>query len=170
MPNISWTDAARPGLSWLKRNLPTIIFRHFYAKEDLEDDVKVFYDSEGAPKVCLPKPLQVPSLMFSVSVLNTCPYLDVRLSAFHCILSAGSGEKPMDPFATFDSWRGPDLPRGLIIPVNINFLLNEYQLQIVQKWLRGEAWISAAAVVWVESKIGPAHITRVFRLAKPSVR
>jgi len=170
MVDISWTEAARPGLAWLKRRLPAVLFRHFYAQGDLEEDIKVFCDAQDSPEVYLPKLLQAPTLSFSVSVLNTSPYLDVRLSAVHCLLVANSGGFFGNPFATYDRWSGPDLPRGLTIPININFLLNEFQLQIVQKYLGGEAWIRASLVVWLETKIGPVHVSKCFNLARPHTR
>lgn len=165
MVDISWTDAARPVISWLKRNLPAMIFRYFYASGDMQQDVKVFCSAEDAPEVHLPRPLQVPALHFSVSVLNASPYLDARVLRFHCFLVAGSEDSTGDPFATFDRWSGPDLPKGMTI--NVSFLLNEYQLRIIETWVRGEAWISASAIVWLETKIGAVHISKVLHLDRP---
>ena len=73
-------------------------------------------------------------------------------------------------FADFNRWDPLELPRRRSLPFHCVYWLNQFQLEVVQKFLAGDAWIDASATVWVESKVGRAHVSRSFRLATPHKR
>ena len=162
-------DVARPGLKWLGRKLPAFLFKHIYAGGDLERDIHLLFEAPDPATVFLPGDLQAPSLEFCVEVLNASPYLDVRVGATHCFLTAHSNQVVGNVFAQFSRWDKRVLLRGGTMLIRIDFWLNEFQLAIVQKYIRGEAWVTASVTVWVESKIGHIHSSRSFRLGKPHI-
>jgi hypothetical protein len=166
---VPWLVAIRPALRWVWRWLPTRLFRRHYGEREVERDIRLTCEASDPIRLNLPGELQAPSLEFWVKVLNASPYLDVRVSAVHCFLTARNQSITGSVFAQFSRWDALDLPRGRCLPFRCEFWLNEFQLGIVKKFMRGEAWITASFTVWVESKIGRVHASRSFDLPKPSV-
>jgi hypothetical protein len=96
--------------------------------------------------------------------------LDVRVSAVHCFISASSKNIVASVFADFSDWDVLDLPMGSSLPLQCRFWLKEFQLAILQKFVRGEIWIRVVFAVWIESRIGRIYKLKSFDLPKPYVR
>lgn len=169
---ISWKEVAKPGMTWLLRRLPGRLFRWFtgYDRRTLEKDIRLTFGATNPLTVTLPKDLRVPYLEFSFNLLNTSPYLDVLITKVSCTLAARYREPAEDIFASYENWDRHELFRRRSELLQCEFWLNEFQLPIVQRFLRGEARIQADVVVWVESKVGFARPFDVFDLSPPNVR
>jgi hypothetical protein len=166
---VPWLVATGPALRWVWRWLPTRLFRRHYGEREMEKDIILTCEVGDPVRLCLPGELQAPSLEFWVKAMNTSPYLDVRVSAVHCFLTASNEKIVGNVFAQFARWDTLEIPQGRGIPFHCDFWLNEFQLGIVQKFMRGEAWIKASFTIWVESRIGQIYVSKTFNLPKPSV-
>jgi hypothetical protein len=159
---ISWGDLAKPVGRWLLRRLPTVVFAKFYSLGDLREDIMIILDSSQPLKVYLPMKWRAPSVWFSAKVLNSSPYLDIRVKRVSLTLSATPGELG-EIFADVNDWDEFDLRRGESRDCQLICWLNQFQTEIVRGCQENRISVEATVYVCAESPFGVVVAWKLFR-------